>query len=68
MDKVRSATTDPNIIGKDWASPMLAHIKQRTDDLQQRIKDYPHMLPCNIVTCRDVIALIIHMLMGAATS
>jgi hypothetical protein len=43
MEKVRAITTDPKILGNAWTSPMMTSIKQRSDDLQQRIKDNPHM-------------------------
>jgi hypothetical protein len=44
LEKVRVVTTDPAIVGKEWASPMIASVKQRTDEMQQRIKDNPHSI------------------------
>jgi hypothetical protein len=43
MEKFRCVISDSDVCGKDWAAPMVASVKQRTDDLQQRIKDNLHV-------------------------
>jgi hypothetical protein len=68
LDTVRNVTTDPNISGKGWASPMITSIKQRTGDLQQRIKDNPQMARAVLHAAMFILHSSHAVVMCAATS